>query len=546
MTRTVRSRRLAFVASVLIVGLTACGVAEPEPAAAPVGSDGPAVIVVPEGAWSAAGAGTAAPMSEAAADSRMMAAYLEFVYEGTPPDMTAPAPSWYFPTGQSPTEEQIANAAAVFGIDGPVRELSAEQGAGWQAGSADGTGDSFNVGADAMQSWWYSPSYADTAIGTSCDMYPPGDPMASEDSTLLPECEPVQPPDGVPTASEAEAKAGELLTALGLDPAAFVYDTYADEWSASVMASLTFEGVRSTVSVSFGFGEDGEVTWASGYLAAPHRGDDYPRIGVEDAVVRLNEQQVAWMGISARPGAAVPAGSADTVAIEPAVEQNAPAVDAPAAPDTPASGSGVAEPAVSPSEFEEPLPDTIEPDVDVTINPMPVEPIEPIGPIEPIVVTLSGGEPTLEQLWAVDGTVWLVPGYAFSASDGGRYTVMAIPSEYLQTQPVEAVPVPEPGIEPDTVLPTEPAVDPSVVPGAACPDFVVPTGNTDAPIESEDGAEFIGLCTADAMAVAAGMGYQLRVIREDGVDQPATMDLRPDRINVAVVDGIVTEIISFG
>jgi hypothetical protein len=110
------------------------------------------------------------------------------------------------------------------------------------------------------------------------------------------------------------------------------------------------------------------------------------------------------------------------------------------------------------------------------------------------------------------------------------------------------VPVAEPSVvEP----PVDPAVDPSA-PGSLtpveCPTPVVPTGNTapGGPLTEDDGKIFYGLCEADAQAVADGLGYVLRVVRLDGVDLAATADYVEWRVNVAIDNGIVTEVVSFG
>ena len=50
------------------------------------------------------------------------------------------------------------------------------------------------------------------------------------------------PPVGVPTADEAEARTRDLMTAVGLDPADFKLETYADQWYASVTATEQLDG----------------------------------------------------------------------------------------------------------------------------------------------------------------------------------------------------------------------------------------------------------------------------------------------------------------
>ena len=49
--------------------------------------------------------------------------------------------------------------------------------------------------------------------------------------------------------------------------------------------------------LSVGFGENGTVTYASGYLAVPERGADYPTIGAAAGLERLKTQQNQFIGL---------------------------------------------------------------------------------------------------------------------------------------------------------------------------------------------------------------------------------------------------------
>lgn len=51
----------------------------------------------------------------------------------------------------------------------------------------------------------------------------------------------------------------------------------------------------------------------------------------------------------------------------------------------------------------------------------------------------------------------------------------------------------------------------------------------------------VGQPRAEAKAAARDEGYEFRVLSVDGDQRPATMDYRPDRINVTIVDGTVTQ-----
>ncbi|MEM8924012.1 MAG: hypothetical protein AAGD35_10965 [Actinomycetota bacterium] len=63
---------------------------------------------------------------------------------------------------------------------------------------------------------------------------------------------------------------------------------------------------------------------------------------------------------------------------------------------------------------------------------------------------------------------------------------------------------------------------------------------TPALTEAQIAEAVTGLTVADAEAWAAEQGFEVRVVVIDGVDQVVTDDLIEDRINVSVVDGVVT------
>ena len=56
----------------------------------------------------------------------------------------------------------------------------------------------------------------------------------------------------------------------------------------------------------------------------------------------------------------------------------------------------------------------------------------------------------------------------------------------------------------------------------------------------------VGLTEDEAAEAAEALGWEVRVANLDGEDQALTMDLRPNRVNVAVEDGEVTEVLDIG
>jgi type IV pilus biogenesis protein CpaD/CtpE len=61
-----------------------------------------------------------------------------------------------------------------------------------------------------------------------------------------------------------------------------------------------------------------------------------------------------------------------------------------------------------------------------------------------------------------------------------------------------------------------------------------------------DANELVGMTPAAAEQKAQSHGCTVRTTKQDGKELPATLDHRPDRINVAVEDGKIVEVVSIG
>jgi len=76
---------------------------------------------------------------------------------------------------------------------------------------------------------------------------------------------------------------------------------------------------------------------------------------------------------------------------------------------------------------------------------------------------------------------------------------------------------------------------------------VVPTtADVGQNVAEEVGKSIVGLPIEEATTTAATAGFTVRVTTLDGVIQVATADLRTDRVNVSVANGVVTGIDSIG
>ncbi len=502
-----RSRRLAFVAAAVVLGLSACG------DAANTTSSGKAPAVIRIGA--AQGAPNAAPSAAGGAaetaDMKMMMPWGEitYVYDGAFADLGATGPAWLLPANPTVDTAKVQALAAAFGIEGEVRTLPAEQGGGWQVGSADYTGASITVGTDGMVSWWFNPDPSVFPAPVACEgavggvaVDPAVDPNGAAVTpetvpaeVTVPDCPAPLPPANVPSKDEAIAKAKDLFGSLGYDMSQYELDAYADEWGANVTAFRMLNGVRSPLSLSVGFGGEGVVTWASGSLAEPQAAGDYPLVDGATALARLNDRsgKWGWFGGGWSGGPAVRAATADAAAT--ATPESAPAPE-PAPPvDT------------------------------VLVDPMPVDtfPVDTMPAPEPITITLNSMKLDITMVWGEDGTVYLLPAYTFGTTDGGAYTIVAVDESLLDLPDPVAV---DPAVTEPAPVETTPAVAPEVT--------------------TDQAAVLVGLTLDEATAAAEANGWLVRVSTLDGQAQPLTMDYLTNRVNVSVQDGSVVAIDNIG
>jgi hypothetical protein len=467
-------------------------------------ASGPPILVLSAangGGWSES---APAASDMAGADGKMMWNYQQnFTAAADLPALDSNAPSYTLTAGDASTDSLNALKAA-FGVTKDFVAQDATQGGGYLAGNYDGTTATLYVGSDAMRYWSYSPAWDQSSISSRpCIME---DAVATSDiptTDVAKEicAEPVAP-ENVPTKAEAEELFAATMTALGVNNDDLILDSYSDEWGANVTGYLKIDGVRSPLSWSVGYGADASITWASGVFADVQDGASYPRIGTAAAIERLNSQQAGnWGGPMVRGGVAYDTAVASDIAATPVPE--------PASSDVEAAVT--TEPATSDAAptLDAPAPEVQE-------------------------VSIVAVEEELVTLYGADGSIYLVPGYTFIAAEDefgyvGRYTVSALPDEYMQvTDAVDAVPATDVPV-PDTAvaLPSvDPAVDPTVAP--------------DMSVAQEVADSVVGMSEAEATKTAEAKGLTVRVGSRDGEDFALTMDYRTDRVTLTVIADKVT------
>ena len=447
------SSRILPAALVAVLALAACG-GDTDDSLPAVTDDGlipPRPIEITSGG----GGGDNAATAELASDPRMsdmaMPFYIaEYVVGEGMPALPPNDIGYVFTAGTVVTAERVAALAAALGVSGePVRS---DDGYFWRVGPDDGTAPALSVYEDAQLSWNYNSAWADQRGAVGCAVAEPamtepvqvdppegGDIAVPETVVVDPDavgCEEPTPPEGVPTRDAAEQRARDLIAATGADPAAYQFETYADEWFASVSAVRRVDGLFDANRFDFGFGGEGVMQYANGQLAEPQRVGPYPLIGLDEAVARLNDQNSIWYG-----------GFGGGIAID------MPAVD-------------VAESAVVDAAQPPPAED-----VPVATVPFEQMPIDELPQPEPVTVTLVDVEPDVWWAWDADGSVWLLPAYRLIDTDGGWHTVPAVTDEFMIQVEPSIVDGPLPAPEPMPVDPmpveTDPGTDPE--PGSASP-----------------------------------------------------------------------------
>jgi hypothetical protein len=519
-----RITALGFTAAA--IALTSCGQASDEGAGSLLQPPQPVTVVDAPG-----GAAEGRLASDAAISA--MPAFVGFTFEAGPdlPALPANSTGYQYPPGATVDAARVAEVASALGVEGdPVPGGGADvDGLSWRVGPDDGSAPTITIGADPQLNLNYSQAWSDS-VGVGCAVAVEGGPASGGAATDVvtetpaPDSSPTdvtttdpasgpatpveppqrcveqEPPANVPSADEAEALAGGVLEAVGLDPAEFEFETYADEWAASVTAWSRLDGVRSPIAWGFGFGENAELQWMNGTLATPVATGPYPLIGLDEALERLDEQN-GWMGRGGvlMDDVAVGVDPASSGAVELPVEVTVPAESAP-------------------QEGETTPPDSLP-----VVEPLPVEtvPVDSVPVEVPTeVATLVDVRADLWWAWDDDGSVWLLPAYTFTDTEGRVFTVAAVTDEFLIiADPVLVDPMP---LDP---MPVEP------LPGE---------------LPAPDTSAIIGLGVDDATKVLEGQGVTLRVVIGDGAALAVTDDFSTSRVNVEVADGTVVAVVSIG
>ena len=406
------------------VALRASGVAVALAVVAACGSDdGPRALPV-QGLQSGATSESAA----GAATMDMRIGGVRYEVTGELAELAGEARAWV--TTKGDPAGRLGPLLDALGVDGTVQRTES----GWRVVDGDDRVEVTDV-PGLPWSFWHelaepegaaSSGSAGSVESTVVDpdgsvSSPPDEPVTDEPGDVRPAPEPAPEPErpaDLPSAAEARDLALAVIRAAGVDVegAAVRVDDGFTVWMVTadpVLGGLPTLGYGTTVSV----GSQGRIEWANGWLADADGGDEYPLIGTDAALDRLQEQAGPQIMLDDATGA------------EPAVD------------------AGGSETMIAPADCP--------PDADC---PAP----------EPVVVQVTGVRLGLLFMPFYEGDeAWLVPAYLFEldGGDGGELPIVGVADEFV---------VPPPTVE---TLPAEdvPAED---VPGRSEPGYPGPDGAT--------------------------------------------------------------------
>ena len=291
--------------------------------------------------------------------------------------------------------------------------------------------------------WYYSGVSPDTAVSSS--------PACAPDEKCEREVAPPPTVPGVPTAAEAEERVREFLAALDASGDGRFEVFGEDGYNRTVVFTPSVGGVPvAGLQTSVSFGRDGRVEYANGLFATVEAIGEYPLVGLEEAVDRL--ENGFGGGVASVSGVAedLPAREGGT---DEASTGSGTTTDADAGASTGGSsgsagsaasgggssgstGTGSAEPGVA---VAEPTP-ACAPDEPCTSPPSPpadeptmtIEP-GPTVPLEPEVIEITGAELSLQLVAAgcPGDPVYLVPSFDLQSANGVVGSVTAVEDDAI-------------------------------------------------------------------------------------------------------------------
>jgi hypothetical protein len=362
------------------------------------------------------------------------------VYRIAGPLPTLPSHATVYRADATTTPPRVARLAGAFGLSGSVREDAS----GWAVDVGD---RSLHVQRAGGLPWTFSFA-GGGSVSSGCAVASPestggsGAPSAPS-SIPSPTCPPTTTAPGLPTKAGAEQRAREVLARAGFDLTGVLASSTgsADSWSvtfAPTMGTLPVLGGQWSVTI----GADGTILSASGLLVDPVAVGNYPLVGVDSGVQRLEEggKWIVYRGPVPMLGQLTQRGPVpDTTG--PATPGGAGGGPTAAAP-LPPTGTEVSNPTESASPGGPAVPTSSCPPGQ-PCPPIPTTAV-PVG-VPPVVATITDVHLAVAWAWPIDPSsrdAWVVPVYVFELTGGTTHPffgdgvpILAVADQHLVTPP---------------------------------------------------------------------------------------------------------------
>jgi len=153
-----------------------------------------------------------------------------------------------------------------------------------------------------------------------------------------------------------------------------------------------------------------------------------------------------------------------------------------------------------------------------------------------IEIEIVSVEEELVSLYGSDGSIYLVPGYAFLApresSWTPRYVVTALPDRFINKTSADSVETPDTGVS-DTPVPETMVSEPNDPDNSD----VVP-----AVISQKDADTLLTKSESAAVKTATDKGWEVRIGQRDDESYALTADYRANRVTLTITADKVTKV----
>ena len=216
---------------------------------------------------------------------------LDITVQGSLPTYDERILAWSISTRRGLGEE-LGKLAGAFGINGTVDKPNDDN---WLVVDAV-TGASASLWSTTQTGGWWN--YTSVSSDASTPSAGSGSSTACAPDQKCVDGRPVEPvkPTGLISGGEAIRRTNQYLSRADMVPLNYDLKATEGEWSTDVAGALVLGGVRTNLYLTFSYGGDGVLTYASGPMISIAMAGRYYVVQPVEAVARLNDPRYVVFG----------------------------------------------------------------------------------------------------------------------------------------------------------------------------------------------------------------------------------------------------------